>query len=123
MRWFKHIARAREDEAMVELLSEFGPEGYGVWWIILEQIAEQMDGKSDRCCCRYPLKKWATNCGVSAKKFQKIAEKLAKLGKISIEKTENLYIIECRNLLKFRDEYTSKNKEKSGECRDKLRAV
>jgi len=118
MRWFKHLCRARDDEAMVQILAEFGPEGYGVWWIILEQIAEQMDGKSDRCSCRYPLKKWASNCGVSAKKFQKIAGKLSKLGKITTENSENLYSIECRNLLKFRDEYSSRTGQKSGESPD-----
>lgn len=31
MRWFKHLSNAYDDEAMSELLDEFGPAGYGIW--------------------------------------------------------------------------------------------
>jgi len=70
------MSRAHEDEAMAELIAEYGPEGYGVWWIILEKIAAQMD-KTQKCYCRYPVRNWATSCGISPKKFRKIAEKLS----------------------------------------------
>lgn len=113
MRWFKHLSNAHNDECMSELLDEFGAEGYGVWWIILEKIASQMD-KSGRCFARYSVKKWAKSCGVSAKKFQKTVSFLSKLGKFSIkvcEKNSDFLIIECLNLLKFRDEYTKKSRQ------------
>ena len=119
MRWFKHLSNAHNDEDMAELMDEFGAEGYGVWWLILEKIASQMD-KTERCFARYSLKKWAKSCQVSAKKFQKIANFLSKLEKLSTEKCKKnpgFLIIECRNLLKFRDEYT----KKSGQSQDKRR--
>jgi len=118
MRWLKHLTQAHNDEAMSELLDEFGAEGYGVWWIILEKIAAQMD-KKQRCFVRYPLKKWAKSCQVSVKKFQKIVSFLSELEKLlakTCEKNSSFLIIECSNLLKFRDEYS----KKSGQTPDKL---
>jgi|GEM_PF-5161273 len=111
MRWFKHLTNAHDDECMSELIDEFGPEGYGVWWIILEKIAAQMD-KTERCFARYSLKKWSKTCGISVKKFQKTVSFLSKLEKVTAKKCEknsDFLIIECRNLLKFRDEYTKKS--------------
>ena len=119
MRWLKHLSSAHNDEAMSELLDEFGPAGYGVWWIILETIAAQMD-KSQRCFARYSVKKWAKTCGISAKKFQKIVSFLSKIEKLSAkncEKNSDFLIIECPNLLKYRDEYT----KKSGQTTDRRR--
>lgn len=111
IRWFKHLALAHEDEAMIELISICGVEAYGVWWIILEKIAHHMD-KTDRCELTQPTKRWASNCGVSVKKLTKILEILRKSGKISVEIQGNFCRIECRNMLKFRDEYS----KKSGHC-------
>jgi hypothetical protein len=111
MRWFKHLTAAHNDEALAEVLDEFGAEGYGMWWLILEKIAAQMD-KTDRCFARYSLKNWSKTCQVSAKKFQKFVSFLSKLEKLSAKKCEknsNFLIIECPNLLKFRDEYTKKS--------------
>ncbi len=119
MRWFKHLSDAHNDESMAELIDEFGAAGYGVWWIILEKIAAQMD-KSGRCDARYSFKKWSKSCGLSVKKFQKTVSFLTKLEKLSAkvcEKNSNFLIIECRNLLKFRDEYS----KKSGHTPDRRR--
>lgn len=113
MRWFKHLTSARHDEAMAELLDEFGAEGYGMWWIILEMIGRQMD-KTNKCSARYSLKKWSKACIVSTKKFQKVVSFLSKLEKLSIktcQKNSNFLIIECPNLLKFRDEYSKKSRQ------------
>ena len=61
MRWFKHLTTASDDETMAALIEEFGPEGYGVFWIILEKIAAQMTEKN-RCSIRYSLKKSSFFC-------------------------------------------------------------
>jgi len=83
MRWFKHLSTAHYDESMSELMDEFGAMGYGVWWIILEKIAAQMD-KSPRCSARYSLRNWSKSCGISAKKFQKVVSFLSKVEKLSV---------------------------------------
>jgi hypothetical protein len=116
LRWFKHLAAAHQDEDMAEIISTLGVEGYGTWWIILEVIAGQMDS-TDKCSARYSAKKWGNFCGFSAKKFQKICGKLAEISSISVELSGEFLEIECRNLLKYRDEYS----RKSGQCQDNIR--
>lgn len=38
--WFKHDYNARNDEKILELRSVFGAEGYGVFWMLVESMAE-----------------------------------------------------------------------------------
>jgi hypothetical protein len=38
--WFKHDNNARNDEKILELRANFGAEGYGVFWMIVETMAE-----------------------------------------------------------------------------------
>lgn len=42
--WFKHDHNARGDEKILELRSEFGAEGYGIFWMIVETMAENSNG-------------------------------------------------------------------------------
>ncbi len=112
MRWFKHLSKASEDEKLSEILDEFGPEGYGIYWLILERIAFLMEKGSDRTSARYSLKKWAKFCGKSPKVFRKFLGFFSKLSLFNVEiceKNSDFIIIECRNLLKYRDEYSKKS--------------
>lgn len=43
MKWFKHDSSAHNDEKIRHLIHEFGVEGYGVYMICLELIAEKID--------------------------------------------------------------------------------
>lgn len=38
--WFKHDYHARNDEKVLELRSQYGAEGYGVFMMIVESLAE-----------------------------------------------------------------------------------
>lgn len=38
--WFKHDYNARNDEKILELRSVYGAEAYGVYWMIIESMAE-----------------------------------------------------------------------------------
>ena len=38
--WFDHDYNARNDERLLEIRAEFGAEGYGIFWMILESLAE-----------------------------------------------------------------------------------
>lgn len=42
--WFKHDYNARNDEKILELLSEYGAEAYGIYWMIVETMAENENG-------------------------------------------------------------------------------
>jgi len=118
MRWFKHLSQAAEDEKLSEILELYGAEGYGIYWIILEKIAFLMDG-TEKTTARYSVKKWSKFCGKSPKVFRKFLESFQKLLLFRVEICQNnsdFLIIDCPNLLKYRDEYS----KKSGQPPDKL---
>lgn len=39
MKWFKHDSRAHQDPKLVYLRIEYGMEGYGLYWYLLEHVA------------------------------------------------------------------------------------
>lgn len=43
--YFQHDYNARNDEKVLELRSHFGVEGYGIFWMLLESMAETDEGK------------------------------------------------------------------------------
>jgi 5-methylcytosine-specific restriction endonuclease McrA len=43
--YFSHDYNARNDEKILEIRSLYGPEGYGVFWMIVETMAENENGK------------------------------------------------------------------------------
>ena len=43
--YFPHDANARNDEKILELRSEFGAEGYGVYWMLIEMMREESEYK------------------------------------------------------------------------------
>lgn len=119
MRWFKHISNSQNDETISELMDEFGAEGYGVWWIILERIAQLID-ETDRCFARFSLKVWATSARVSVKKFQNIIEFLEKKQVFNLKLENKILTIECPKLLKYRDEWTERKAKVANKTPDKL---
>jgi hypothetical protein len=46
--WFKHDYAARNDDKVLELRAEFGWEGYGIFWAIIEYMAETNGGIDTR---------------------------------------------------------------------------
>lgn len=111
MRWFKHLSDSHNNEVMSELMDEFGAEGYGVWWLILEKIAKLVDEKK-QTFARYSVKVWANSCRVSAKKFKNITEFLQKKEIFFLNYEDDYLSIECPKLLKYRDEWTKKKNKK-----------
>jgi len=70
MRWFKHMVASSRDEKLDMLRAEFGMEGYGLYWLILELLAEKVNEKNDTSLT-YSAKIWKSFTGISVKKFQK----------------------------------------------------
>jgi hypothetical protein len=114
MRWFKHISTANRDEKLAIILDEFGPEGYGIYFLILETIGEQMD-ETDRTHVELPVSSWKRILRISEKKiknFLLFCENL-KLFKISFtENRQNLIRIDCPKMVEYRDEHTKKQNKK-----------
>lgn len=115
MRWFKHLSNASEDEKLAELIEIHGAEGYGIYWMILEKIADKMSKGQTSTNCKYPASKWAKICGKNPRGMNKFYETFAylKLMKISYIDNNSKHIdIDCSNLLKYRDEYSKKSRQK-----------
>lgn len=114
IRWFKHISTARNDPSMRMLVAEFGYEGYGIYWTVLEKIAENL--KSDSVpSATMTAKQWANSGKISAKKFQKIIKFCAENEMFSVEIIQKYITISCPKLLKYRDEYKRKQDKISGQ--------
>lgn len=46
--WFKHDNNARNDEKILELRANYGAEAYGIFWMIVETMAEDENGYINR---------------------------------------------------------------------------
>jgi hypothetical protein len=95
------------------LIAEFGYEGYGIYWSVLEKIAENLDSKNGTIATM-TAKQWANSGKISSKKFQKIIEFCAKNEMFSVEIRQKYITINCHKLLKYRDEFQSRMAKKSG---------
>lgn len=130
MKWFKHYSDAADDETLSALRDQFGMEGYGVWWVIVETISRQIhDGPKD--FAEYSVKKWREITGIFTPKLNKILEFLCEdseespklLYEFSEKKGIKYLKVRIPKILEMADEYTKKRlaeKEKSGQTPDKL---
>lgn len=115
MLWFKHVATARNDPAMRLLLAEFGFEGYGVYWMILEILSDDLKWEEKEVAsATMTAKQWCNSVKISPKKFQKILVFCSENFGFCVKNNKKLITIECAKLLKYRDEYSKKKARISG---------
>ena len=107
MKWLKHETDAMDSEKMKMLIHEFGFEGYGWFWRIMEIIAKKMD-ETNRCSYEQPLSEWCTNLKVKQRKLRLFLELTTFQTITKVVYSDNKLRIEIPNLLKKRDNY-SKN--------------
>jgi len=130
VRWFKHRSDAADDESLAAMIDKFGVAAYGIYWIILEKIAAQMDA-SGCTSVQYPVKKWQNFTGTSPALLRKVTGFLSEPKNFrsgnavfSLKNEGNLLEISCPKLLKYRDEYTRKTstgvRSVSGETPDNV---
>jgi hypothetical protein len=117
IRWFKHISTSRNDPAIRLLLANFGFEGYGLYWTILEIIAENLDCRNITSATM-TAKQWCNSVKISPKKFQKILLFCSENFGFIVKNNAKLITINCPKLLKYRDEYSRKQGRKSGQTPD-----
>ena len=105
MKWFKHETDSMDSEKMKMIIYEFGFEGYGWFWRIMEIIAKQMD-ETGRCHYDQPVSEWCGNLKVKQRKLRKFLELTTLQSITKVVYSENKLRIEIPNLLKKRDNYT-----------------
>jgi len=118
MKWFKHLSSAYTDLAIRQLIEEFGIEGYGVYWLCCELVAQQGKG--------FKLKKkqnwFKLLCLISKLNEKKCSEMLQKMSELNLicpraYKKGTIYL---HKMNKYADEYTYKVQRKSGQYQDNV---
>lgn len=116
MKWFKHLSSAYTDLAIRQVIEEFGVEGYGLYWLCCELVAQQ--GKH---FCLKKDQNWLKILELLSKtpekKLIEILQKFSELNLINktAYKNGDIYI---QKMKKYADEYTDKVGRKSGQGRD-----
>ena len=108
MKWFKHETDAIHSEKLTRLLNEFGFEGYGRFWRIMEIVAERMN-ESERCHVELPKKEWLRLLSIKRPLFHRylaVIQSLFDNWRITTDNQTLLIRIEIPNLLEKRDNYT-----------------
>ena len=78
MRWFSHDSDAHDDIKLRRLLRQQGPEGYGLFWLMVEVLAKEGNGGVE--LKRYPLADLAKDFYTEPEKLQKCIALMAEEG-------------------------------------------
>jgi hypothetical protein len=110
-----------DDEKIARLLGEGGEAGrarYGLYWMVNEIIAAQMEGPDPSCSVCYPVSVWARKVVTRPSLLFSTLSTLAVTGVVTVEWDGSDIRVTNRNLLKYRDEYA----RKSGQTPDNIPA-
>ena len=117
MRWLKHLTATHQDEKIARLLDAAGPLGYGVWWLILEAIGQQITREDpNRHSLTYSPRMWSHCLHVPPHLVRTRLEVLAGVGLVTLRYEEGEIEVSVPNILKYKDEY----QKKSGEPTDSV---
>lgn len=115
MKWFKHLSNSANDNLIFEAVEKFGGDGYMVFFVVMEILADELDIYNPGIC-KISIKKLRKNCQISRKKLTKILhffdEKSRKnvhleIGFIVEFNTDHI-IVRCKKFKKLCDDYTRK---------------
>jgi hypothetical protein len=110
----------RRDEKIARLIDEQGPAGYGLWWMVLEIIAGQMEKeRSRKCSVRYPVAEWAAALSLRSCNVRRSLATIGATGLLQISEDDAGIEVSVPNLRKYRDEYSARKKI-SGQSRDSV---
>jgi Holliday junction resolvase len=99
------MSDASHDEKLAEVLELHGASGYGVFWLIVEAVAAQMD-HTDKCEVKYSSKKWAYITHTDRRTLAKYLQTFSKLALIVSQKCDKFVIVKIPKLLELRDNHT-----------------
>ena len=108
MKWFKHFTNASTGETLSELFDEFGFEGLGMFWVLVETVGSHWDGKSIPCM-RRSRKVWRKLTGIYPQTFEKLLRFLEDISDLSATFDEKGIEVCIPKLLEIKDEYTRKS--------------
>ena len=109
MRWLKHMTATRDDEKVAKLIELGGHAAYGLWWMVLETVAGAMAKDGQKCSLTYPISKWATCLSLRGSLVMSSLSRLAVTSLVTIERHGTDVTVTIPNLLKYRDEWSSRS--------------
>jgi hypothetical protein len=118
MKWFKHMSDSHTNLKLRQVLFDFGPEGYGVYWICLELVAQQGNGFKIEGGKAW-FKVLCSITGFEAKKIETMLRSFQACNLLEM----NDGILSIPKMNEYADEYTvRKSREKGGSksvvCKD-----
>lgn len=109
MRWVKHLSTAHNDPEVDRLLEECGAEGYGAYWLIIEDIAGPMEqGRMEPEATHSDLK-WSQIAHVHRLTWRSLKQKLGSKLLVITQSDDGRVRIAAPNILKYKDEYSKKS--------------
>ena len=114
MKWFQHVTCASRDEVISYIRAEMGAEGYALYFLILELIAEQM--KDDNTYLTLSFSDWCNRIGITKDKLRQFIG-LIKQAQEDLSKNNplldcvergKLLTINAPKLIIYRDEWSKK---------------
>lgn len=118
MRWLKHLSTAHNDEEMDRILEECGAEGYGAYWLIIEEIAGPMEPGKMEPSAVHSDATWARLTHTHPLTWKSLKQKLGSKLLVVTRCEDGRTRIACPNILKYKDEYS----RKSGQTRELSRS-
>jgi hypothetical protein len=117
MKWYKHFSNAHSNFKVLQVVRKCGFEGYGLYWLILEFIAEQGENYIllKEKCWKEALQFFS---GLEEEKIKEVLNELAQTGLINLEEG-NLSIPQMKEYV---DSYTEKV-ERAKQYADKIRTM
>lgn len=106
MKWFKHMSDATNDPKLIALFDEFGFEGLGMWWVLVETVASNWDGKGEPSL-ELSAKGWRKLTGIYPKTFRKLLTFLEKAQLIRATFLEKGIKVQINKLKEIKDNHTS----------------
>lgn len=93
MKWFKHYSDLSRDEDVARMIDKSGRDQlavYGLFNIVMEQIAEKMKaGQPIDCSITYPISRWARIAGANKQRIRSLMEKLSTNRTLTVEFTDD----------------------------------
>ncbi len=114
MRWFKHMTATRQDEKIALMIAKYGPVSYAYWWMVFEAVALQVEKGGTKNHVTYHVTTWSQVLSVRGSHVRQCLEMLAVSRVVTVVWDQDMATVTIPNLLKYRDEYTSRVGTRSG---------
>lgn len=119
MKWFKHYTDAYTNLKLRIIINEFGMQGYGAYWLLLELIGQQADEKFKLSTTKMWKSALASFSQLSADQLDKLLVRFADLDLIDKKalKYGNLYV---PKMAEYSDDYTKRVRRMSEHSTDNV---